>query len=108
MLRASMEHAREDVELRMLKEQQVEAKRVIEAIDSALAQDGEALLSKAEIARIHQHRDQLEEAIETASAAELKQLIKAIESASEAYVAKRMNASVKTALTGKQIDEVDV
>ena len=37
MLRASMEHAREDIELRMLKEQQVEAKRVIEAIDAALA-----------------------------------------------------------------------
>jgi molecular chaperone HscA len=108
MLRASMEHAREDVELRMLKEQQVEAKRVIEAIDTALSQDGDAFLSKAEIARIHQHRDRLEAAIETASAAELKQLIKAIESASEAYVAKRMNASVKTALTGKQIDEVDV
>ena len=108
MLRASMEHAREDVELRMLKEQQVEAKRVIEAIDTALAQDGEALLSKAEIARINQHRDQLEAAIEAGSAAELKQLIKAIESVSEAYVAKRMNASVKTALAGKKIDEVDV
>ena len=108
MLRASMEHAREDVELRMLKEQQVEAKRVIEAIDAALAQDGEALLSKAEIVRINQHRDQLEVAIETGSTAELKQFIKAIESASEAYVAKRMNASVKAALAGKQIDEVDV
>jgi molecular chaperone HscA len=108
MLRASMEHAREDVELRMLKEQQVAAKRVIEAIDTALAQDGEALLSKAEIARIHQHRDQLESVIETASAAELKQLIKAIESVSEFYVAKRMNTSVKAALAGKQINEVDV
>jgi molecular chaperone HscA len=108
MLRASMEHAREDIELRMLKEQQVEAKRVIEAIDTALAKDGEALLSKVEIAGIHQHRDQLEAAIETASVTELKQLIKAIESASEAYVAKRMNASVKSALAGKQIDEVDV
>jgi hypothetical protein len=46
--------------------------------------------------------------METASAAELKQLIKAIEDASEAYVAKRMNASVRQALTGKQINEVDV
>jgi molecular chaperone HscA len=108
MLRASMEHAREDVELRMLKEQQVEAKRVVEAINAALAQDGEVLLSKAEIVQIQQHRDQLEASIETGSADELKQLIKAIESASEAYVAKRMNASVKQALAGKQIDEVDV
>ena len=37
-----------------------------------------------------------------------KQLIKAIEDASEFYVARRMNASVQEALAGKQIDEVDV
>jgi molecular chaperone HscA len=108
MLRASMQHAREDIELRMLKEQQVEARRVVEAIDAALAQDGEVLLSSSEIARIHEHRDKLEAMIETGSADELKQLIKAIEDASEIYVAKRMNASVQQALTGKQIDEVDV
>jgi len=108
MLRASMEHAREDIELRMLKEQQVEAKRVVEAINTALAQDGEDLLSNSEIARIHKHRDKLEAVIETGSAAELKQLIKAIEDASEFYVARRMNASVQEALAGKQINEVDV
>jgi molecular chaperone HscA len=108
MLRASMEHAREDVEQRLLKEQQVEAKRVIEAINAALAQDGEDLLSQSEIAKIEQHRNKLEVAIESASAAELKQLIKAIETASAAYVARRMDASVKQALAGKQIDEVDV
>jgi len=108
MLRASMEHARDDIELRMLKEQQVEARRVVEAINAALAQDGEVLLSSSEIARIHEHRDQLEAMIETGSADELKQLIKAMEDASEIYVAKRMNASVQQALAGKQIDEVDV
>jgi len=108
MLRASMEHAREDIVLRMLKEQQVEASRVIEAIDAALAQDGENLLSESEIAQIRERRDALEAVIETASADELKRLIKAIEEASEFYVARRMNASVKQALTGKKIDEVDV
>ncbi len=108
MLRASMDHAREDIILRLLKEQQVEASRVIEAIDAALAQDGETLLSESEIAQIREHRDALEAVIDTASVEELKRLIKAIEDASEAYVARRMNASVKQALAGKQIDEVDV
>ncbi|MDH3631026.1 MAG: Fe-S protein assembly chaperone HscA [Gammaproteobacteria bacterium] len=108
MLRASMDHAREDIILRLLKEQQVEASRVIEAIDAALAQDGESLLSESEIAQIREHRDALEAVIDTASVEELKRLIKAIEDASEAYVARRMNASVKQALAGKQIDEVDV
>jgi molecular chaperone HscA len=108
MLRASMENAREDIQLRMLKEQQVEARRVIEAIDAALAQDAEQLLSEEETLQIKGHRDALESVIETGSTDELKQLIKAIENASEFYVARRMNASVQQALTGKQIDEVDV
>ena len=108
MLRDSMDHAREDILQRMLREEQVEARRVIEAIDAALAQDGEALLSESEIADIRQHRDALDAVIDTATADELRQLIKAIEDASESYVAKRMNASVKQVLAGKQIDEVDV
>lgn len=108
MLRDSMDHAREDIMERMLREQQVEARRVIEAIDAALVQDGEALLSKDEIAQIRQHRDALDAIIDTAPADELKRLISAIEDASETFVAKRMNASVKQALAGKQIDEVDV
>lgn len=108
MLRASMEHARDDMEIRMHKEQQVEAQRVIEAIDAALVEDGEALLNPQERASIVAPRDALASALPSAATAELKQLIKAIESASEFYVARRMNNSVQQALTGKQIDEVDV
>ena len=108
MLRASMDNAREDMEQRMLKEQQVEAWRVIEAIDSALLADGEDLLSQTEIERIMQYRNKLETSIETASNEALKQMIKALEDVSEFYVAKRMNTSVKQALAGKQIDEVSI
>jgi len=106
MLRESMDHAQDDITARMLKEQQVEARRVIEAIDAALLSDGEALLSKAEIHDIRQIRNQLEQDIESACADRLKKSIKAMEKASEAYVARRMNTSVKKALAGKQIDEV--
>jgi molecular chaperone HscA len=108
MLRASMDHAREDMEARMLKEQQVEAQRVIEAVDAALAADGDVLLDEKERATIMAPRDALAEALASASAEELKRLIKAIEKASEFYVARRMNSSVQKALSGKQIDEVDV
>jgi molecular chaperone HscA len=108
MLRASMDNAREDMGQRMLKEQQVEAWRVIEAIDSALVADGEALLTQTEIEQIMQYRNKLETSIETASNEQLKQMIKALEDASEFYVAKRMNNSVKQALSGKQIDEVSI
>ena len=108
MLRASIDNAAEDLKLRMHNEQQVEASRVIEAIDAALLKDGEALLDKREMAQILSHRDKLAAVVETATAKELKRLIKALEEASEFYVARRMNASVKEALAGRQIDEVDV
>ncbi len=108
MLRASIEHAGEDMQLRMLTEQQVEARRVIEALDAALAKDAEVLLEADELAPIEAARNRLEESLETASVQELKTLIEAIEQVSETYVARRMNASVAQALKGKQIDEVDV
>ena len=108
MLRASMEHARDDIELRMHKEQQVEASRVIEAIDAALVNDGVELLNPQERAPIVEARDVLAAALESAGANELKRLIRAVEDASEFYVARRLNHRVQTALAGKQIDEVDV
>ncbi|MDJ0776339.1 MAG: Fe-S protein assembly chaperone HscA [Gammaproteobacteria bacterium] len=108
MLRASMEHAGEDMQARMLREQQVEARRVVEAIDAALAQDGERLLSDDELLAIVEPRDRLEQGIDTSSTDELKRLIEALEQASEFYVARRMDDSVRRALKGKQIDEVEV
>ncbi len=108
MLRASLDHAREDIELRMLREQQVEAGRVIEALDAALAQDGDSLLDASELAHIKIQRDRLEDAIESVCADELKRLIWSVEQASETYVARRMNAGVRQALAGKQVNEVDV
>ncbi|MGD8840005.1 MAG: Fe-S protein assembly chaperone HscA, partial [Gammaproteobacteria bacterium] len=107
MLRASMEHAREDVDLRMLKEQQVEGRRVIEAIDAAMAQDGH-ILSEQERAHIGECRDELESSLEDADAEQLKKLIAKLEEASESYVARRMDESVRKVLGGKQINEVDV
>jgi molecular chaperone HscA len=107
MLRASMEFAQEDIDLRMLKEQQVEAKRVIEALDAALASDGPSLLDEFEINEVLLHRNELEQQIESTTTDGLKKLIKAVEVASESYVAKRMNSSVVKALAGKKIDEVN-
>ncbi len=108
MLRDSMSHAKEDIEARMLAEQQVEARRVIEALDSALAQDGHELLTDEEYANIQKVRNELEKQIDVANSEQLKKAIKAVEAASEGYVEKRMNASVRQVLSGKNIDQVDV
>jgi len=108
MLRESMDHAQDDVLQRMLKEQQVEARRVIEAIDAALSSDGEVLLSKTEITQIRKARDQLQRDIENASIERLKKSIRSVEQVSETYVARRMNSSVKEVLAGRQIDEIKI
>jgi molecular chaperone HscA len=108
MLRDSMSHAKEDIDARMLAEQKVEAQRVIEAVDSALAQDGHDLLDDNEYAEIIKGRKDLENIIENASTDELKKAIKSLENISEEYVARRMNASVRKVLSGKNIDQVEV
>jgi molecular chaperone HscA len=108
MLRDSMSHAKEDIEARMLAEQKVEARRVIEAVDSALSQDGHELLNDDEYKDIVQARNELEQLIDSATADELKQAIKTMEGHSEEYVARRMNASVRKVLSGKNIDQVEV
>jgi len=108
MLRDSMDHAKDDIDARMLAEQQVEARRVLEAIDSALQQDGHELLNEDEYQQIIVARNSLENSISTSNSDELKQQIKKIEASSEEYVARRMNASVSKALTGKNIDKVNM
>ena len=108
MLRVSMNNARGDVESRMRIEQQVESRRVIEAIDSALAVDGKQLLSDTEYKDILNVRNHLESIIGSASADELKRAIKQIEDISEEYVSRRMNRSVKKVLEGQKIDEIEV
>ncbi|WP_330960589.1 Fe-S protein assembly chaperone HscA [Photobacterium sp. 53610] len=106
MIRDSMAHAREDKDARALAEQRVEADRVLEGLISALAADGDQLLSKAE-------RDALE-----AVMMELVQLrqgddpraieagIKKTDKASQEFAARRMDKSIREALAGHSIDEV--
>ncbi len=108
MLLNSLQHARDDVDARMLREQQVEARRVVEAIDSALAGDGLQLLTRIEFDEIKQDRDLLNSQIETAPVDYLKQAIRRLEKTSEVFVARRMNASVEQVLKGRQINEVSI
>jgi molecular chaperone HscA len=49
MLKASMDNAKDDMQARMLKEQQVEAARVQENSEGASGADGATLLETSEI-----------------------------------------------------------
>jgi len=105
MLRDSIEYAEDDMNLRSLREQQVEADRVIEALDSALAVDGEQLLSADEMAKIQAARQHLLDVKAETDLDKIEQSIKQVEVACEDYVARRMNSNIKAAMQGHSIEE---
>ena len=106
MLTDSIEHAESDIKARSLREQQVEADRVLEALDAALAKDATELLKPDELEGIQQCRQQLADARAQATDVDvIVAAIKALELASEEYVARRMNHSVKSMMQGHKIDE---
>lgn len=106
MLKASMEHAKDDMLMRALREEQVDADRVIEALDAALAKDGQQLLNTEELSQIEQARAELLAVRQNSQQAdEIKQAIKHLESVSEEYVARRMNQSVQSMMQGRAVEE---
>ena len=105
MLRDSMDHATDDMHLRMLREQQVEAERVVEALDAALQTDGDELLSESERNNIAEAREQLVEAKTGDDTEAIKQAIKKLEDACADYVARRMNSNIRNAMQGHSVDE---
>jgi len=107
MLRESMEHAADDMQARMLREQQVEADRVLESIDAALEKDGKELLDEVELKTILAARASLSEARQGEDPEAIKQAVKQIEQASEEYVARRMNRSVQSMMAGHKIEEFE-
>ncbi|WP_018138881.1 MULTISPECIES: Fe-S protein assembly chaperone HscA [unclassified Thioalkalivibrio] len=108
MLRDSASSAREDMEARRLREEQVEADRVLEALDAALETDGDRYLEAEERQTIEQARDALRaEREKGADPDAIEAARKRVEQASEAFVARRMNDSIRRALAGHNVSEYD-
>lgn len=105
MLRDSMDYAEDDMNSRMLREQQVEADRVVEALDAALKADGDELLSEDEKTNIAQARSQLIEAKTGDDSEVIKSAIKQVEDACADYVARRMNSNIRNAMQGHSIED---
>ncbi len=108
MLKSSIEHAGEDLEARRLAEQKVEAARVVEALQSALAADGDELLDGNERERVEAALDELRRVAESATDAEaIKRGIGALEKTCEFYVERRMNSNIRKAMAGHKVDEFE-
>lgn len=109
MLQASIDHAAEDRDARMLQEERVEAERVIEALVAALASDGEALLDAEERTRIEQGLDNLRRAVaESRDPTQIQAAARGLESTCAFYVERRMNSGIREAMAGHRVDEFAV
>lgn len=104
MLKDSVVFAQEDILLRQLQEQRVDANRTIEAIDSALEAD-QSILSQKMLDEILSARENLSSIIESDDADQIKEATKELERASAEFVEMRMNQSIMSAMKGHRIDE---
>ncbi|WP_199611142.1 Fe-S protein assembly chaperone HscA [Flocculibacter collagenilyticus] len=106
MLKASMANAKEDISARMLREQQVEADRVIEALHSALLKDGKQLLTEDEFKVIQAAIVELAQLRQSEDKAAIEKQIEQVDKLSQAFAARRMDNSIKAALTGHSVDDI--
>jgi molecular chaperone HscA len=106
MLKASMDNAQEDMQVRMLKEQQVEAARVQENLQGALDADGLALLDASEIQAIAAGIERLNELAKGTDKNVIKAAIEQLDKLSETFAQKRMDQSIKSAFSGQSVDRI--
>ncbi|WBG65813.1 Fe-S protein assembly chaperone HscA [Pseudomonas citronellolis] len=107
MLQDSFQYAGDDMNARALREQQVEAQRLLEAVRSALDADGERLLDADERLAIEASMDTLRELAAGSDTAAIEQQIKRLSQVTDAFAARRMDASVKAALAGRRLNEIE-
>jgi len=105
MLADSIESASDDRLLRMLREQQVEAQRMLEAARSALRNDGD-LLAADEKTRIEAAVEELARAAGADAADAIVAASHALAAATENFAMQRMNRSIRAALSGARVDDV--
>ncbi|MDC3930881.1 Fe-S protein assembly chaperone HscA [Pseudomonas aeruginosa] len=107
MLKDSFDYAGDDKAARALREQQVEAQRLLEAVQSALDVDGERLLDEEERLAIAVQMDTLRELAGGSDTAAIESQIKRLSQVTDAFAARRMDATVKAALSGRRLNEIE-
>ena len=105
MLQDSVAGADEDAKLRMLREEQVQASQLLESITAALAQDSN-LLNADELLQIEAQMSNLQAQLETKSVEVLRAAVKTLSACTDDFAARRMDRSIRQALTGRSLNEI--
>lgn len=107
MLKDSFEHAGHDKVARQLREHQVDAERLLEAVQGALDADGERLLDAEERLAIEQQMQDLRDLMSGTDGAAIEQQTKRLSQVTDAFAARRLDSTVKAALAGRNLNEIE-
>ena len=105
MLTEGMSKAGVDAQMRMVREQQVDAQQLIESVKAALAADAD-LLSAAEQTRIAQQLNVTTKAAAGEDVDAIRVAIKALSAVTDDFAARRMDRSIRAALTGRSLEDL--
>jgi molecular chaperone HscA len=104
-LRQSFDHAREDMQARALREQQVDAERMIAATEAALAAD-EDLLTREEARPIRAELAELRRLAAGSDHRALKSAIEGLNRLTEPFAGRRMDRAIQRGLAGRKLEEL--
>ncbi|HEY9107728.1 MAG TPA: Fe-S protein assembly chaperone HscA [Roseateles sp.] len=118
MLRQAMLNAEQDAAARMLREAEVEARRLLDAVEAAVSQDQQLLLPHEQFAILRAMQDVadgLEQCAEVdggsldtqkAQREALRAATEGLNQATTAFAGRRMDARVRQALAGRSMDQI--
>ena len=105
MIKDSMSNAADDIQARMLKEQQVEASRVIESVQAALVNDSH-LLDAEEINAINNAIQSLAKISQGTDNKAIESAIDVLNNSTAVFAERRMDSSISQALSGQSVDKI--
>ncbi|WP_278412139.1 Fe-S protein assembly chaperone HscA [Stutzerimonas kunmingensis] len=107
MLEDSFRKADEDRDARALREQLVDAQRLLEAVEAALAVDGERLLSAEERVAIDSQVAELRGLLDSQDVLAIERQTKRLSQITDAFAARRLDSTVKAALAGRRLNDIE-
>jgi len=107
MLEDSFRKADEDRDARALREQLVDAQRLLEAVEAALVADGERLLSAEERVAIDSQVAELRGLLDSQDALAIERQAKRLSQITDAFAARRLDSTVKAALAGRRLNDIE-
>ena len=106
MLKDSMTHTKDDAQRRALKEAQVEAQRLIEAVQSAIRSDAD-LLTEEQLGRLQTRLTHLQTTALGDNRRQITLAMDDLEAETKEFAARRMDKSIRRAFAGRSIREIE-